>query len=376
MTLRVDHRPPFVTSTTRLAALLLVASLGLLPGCGKVGPPQPPSRITQRTVDLDAVQRGAEVVLLWTTPPLGQREGSSSYITRVEIYRVAEQPDEEPVLDLFEFEDRATVVGVLDRDDIQGQLEQRNRLEFRDPVDLTAVAEIRLRYAIRYFNARGQSAPFSNTVALNPAPVVAMAPTSLRVSAQEQDLIRLEWDPPAANVGGGQPAAVAGYNVYRRTARRAGLGAPLNPDPVTEPAYVDRRFNYGTHYVYVVRALSLGSTGLVESSDSAPLELTPVDTFPPATPEPVTAASANGIVSLFWPNSPERDVVGYNVYRAESEDTPDEEWNKLTPQPITTVTFHDNRVVIGRRYFYRVSALDVFGNESERSATVGEIASP
>ncbi len=47
---------------------------------------------------------------------------------------------------------------------------------------------------------------------------------------------------------------------------------------------------------------------------------------------------------------------------------------KSTPQPITTVTFRDDRVEIGRRYFYRVTAVDRFNNESTPSRTVSETA--
>jgi fibronectin type 3 domain-containing protein len=122
--------------------------------------------------------------------------------------------------------------------------------------------------------------------------------------------------------------------------------------------------------------LSQGANGLIESGDSEPLRFTPVDTFAPAAPEPVTIASANGVISLFWPSAPERDLAGYNVYRAASADAPAEQWIKLTPQPISPVTFRDDRVQIGQTYFYRVTAIDRFNNESKPSRPVGETAHP
>jgi fibronectin type 3 domain-containing protein len=114
----------------------------------------------------------------------------------------------------------------------------------------------------------------------------------------------------------------------------------------------------------------------VESGDSEPIAFTPVDTFPPTAPDPVSIASANGTISLFWPSSPERDVVGYYVYRANSPDAPDGEWIRLTEQPISPVTFRDDRVEIDRAYSYRVTAIDKFKNESRPSKTVTETAHP
>src|SRR5207253_2117586 len=131
-----------------------------------------------------------------------------------------------------------------------------------------------------------------------------------------------------------------------RNAKKANIGELLNAEPITTTTFVDTKLQYGVDYLYVTRALSQGANGLIESADSQPLRFTPKDTFPPSTPEPVTIASANGVISLFWPSAPERDVAGYNVYRASSAEVPPDQWIKLTPQPITPVTFRDDRVQI------------------------------
>ena len=115
---------------------------------------------------------------------------------------------------------------------------------------------------------------------------------------------------------------------------------------------------------------------MIESADSEPLSFTPVDRFAPSAPDPVSIASSNGTISLFWPSSSERDVIGYNVYRAGSADTPDKDWVKLNDQPLTPVTFRDDLVVIDQTYFYRVTAIDRFNNESSRSRVVSETAHP
>ncbi|HSQ19918.1 MAG TPA: fibronectin type III domain-containing protein [Blastocatellia bacterium] len=343
--------------------------------CGKVGSPVPPSRLSERTAELTAVQRGASILLSWPLPVLVQDESSRSFISRVDIYRLAERRDQEAVLDPDDYERTAQIVGVLDRAKIEAQAKSSASLHYTDGVSLTD-SNTRLRYAVRYVNKRDQAAAFSNTVAIEPASAVALPPADLIAKAEVQDAVTISWSPPAANIDGASPASVLGYNIYRRMAKREFAGELLNSEPVTGTSFTDTRFQYMVEYVYYVRALSQGASGLVESADSEPLSFKPVDKFAPSAPKPVSAASANGTISLFWPSSAEQDVIGYNVYRSSSADTPDEQWIKLNDQPLTTVTFRDDLVVIDQMYLYRVTAIDRFNNESERSRVVSEIAHP
>jgi hypothetical protein len=359
--------------------IFIIAFVINLTACGKVGAPVPPTRFTERTADLSAIQRGGRVMLAWPAPTLAAKESDRSYIARVEVFRLREQRDQEPVLDPDDFEDNAQVVGFLDRAQIEAQVKQLGRLEFIDVINLTDVrqmASTRLRYAVRYVNKRDQAALFSNSVAIEPAPGIALPPGGLTIADQRQDAVTLSWAVPEANVDGTQPATVVGYNLYRRNAKKATAGEPLNSEPITSATFTDTKFQYGADYIYVARALSQGANGLIESADSPPLRFTPRDTFPPSTPGPVTIASANGVISLFWPSAPERDVVGYHIYRAGSADAPNDQWIKLTPQPITPVTFRDDRVQIDQPYFYRVTAIDRFNNESTPSPVVSETAHP
>ena len=366
--------------TSLVSLSLALVSCFTTCSCGKVGAPVPPSRITQRTTDLKAVQRGSTVVLSWPSPTLVGAQSSRDYIAHVYVYRLRETRDQEPLLDPDDFEAAADQVGDLDRATVEDWVKTVGALQYTDSIDLKSardVSNLRLRYAVRYINQRGQKSSFSNSVAIEPVGAVAAPPTGLHVESSAQDQVRIEWSPPGSNVDGTRPASVAGYNIYRRTAKREAFARPLNSEPITESHFTDTRFQYKLDYVYVVRALSPGATGLIESGDSEPADLTPVDTYAPAAPEPVSIASANGVISLFWPTSTERDVVGYNIYRAEASEAGDGEWIKLTDQPLSNVTaYRDDRVVIGKRYSYGVAAVDRFGNESARSHAVSETANP
>lgn len=357
--------------------ILLLISL-ICDSCGKVGSPVAPARLTERTSNLSAIQRGSNIQLSWPAPTLVQNESSRLYISRVDIFRLTERRDEEPILDPDDYETAAQVVGFMDRAAIEAQSKTLGHLQFTDAINLTNSRDLsnaRLRYAIRYANGRDQFAALSNTVAVEPTPGIALPPTELRVNAQ-QDAVILSWNPPSANIDGSSPASVVGYNVYRRSARRDTNDSPLNGEPVAATTFTDARFQYLTEYVYSVRALSQGATGLVESADSEPLPYTPVDTFQPSAPDPVSIASANGTISLFWPTSSERDVIGYNIYRANSPDAQSDAWTRLNEQPVSTVTYRDERVVVDQAYSYRVTAIDRFNNESQPSRVVTETAHP
>ena len=326
------------------------------------------------------MQRGSTVVLSWPSPTLVQKESSRDYISLVEVYRLRETKDQEPLLDPDDYEAAADRIWQMDRATIEAQVKILGNLQHADPINLKGAGDestLRLRYAVRYVNERGQKSSFSNSVAIELLAAVAAPPARLLVVASIQDEVKVEWAAPDSNIDGTRPASVVGYNVYRRTAKREAFIKPLNSEPVTESHFTDTKFQYKADYVYVVRALSQGATGLIESADSEPAALTPVDTFAPAAPEPVSLASANGLISLFWPTSQEADVVGYNIYRAESTESGNVEWIKLTAQPLSNVTaFRDDRVVIGKRYSYRVTAVDRFGNESAPSRVVSETANP
>jgi fibronectin type 3 domain-containing protein len=150
----------------------------------------------------------------------------------------------------------------------------------------------------------------------------------------------------------------------------------LNDEPLIEPRFIDRTFQYKNEYSYLVRTLSQGGSGLIESDDSDLITFTPVDTFAPPAPDPVSVASANGTISLFWPTSPAPDVIGYFIYRTETEEAGENDWLKLNAQPVKEVTYHDTKVVIDKKYFYRVTAIDNFKNESPPSKLVSETAHP
>jgi fibronectin type 3 domain-containing protein len=353
---------------------LLVALSPCLPvfltGCGKIGDPQPPiPRAPLIIQELSVTQQGTELVLSF---PL-VRSARSPKLLRIDVYRLIESAGDPAGLSQEAFSERARVINSIEQIPAQ-----TSTITYRDSLDLkTTARNQRYRYAIRLVNAAGQAADFSNYANAEPLLDLSLPPTDLKATQREKE-IELNWSPPPANESGTTPANVAAYNLYRRVGESV---VKLNAEPLAQPRFIDRNFAYGTNYQYTVRSLSLlpGSASLnaaIESNESVPLPHTPKDTFPPVAPGPVTIASIGGIVSLFWPLNQETDIAGYNLYRAEQENTPPEKWVKLNPQLHRTASFRDDRVQVGKQYFYQITAVDIYGNESARSETKSETVNP
>jgi hypothetical protein len=351
----------------RLSVSLSLCLSVFLIACGKVGPPLPPiQRAPLYTEELKVEQRGAHLILSF---PFTRT--SRTQLQRIDVYRLVETLDEPGGLPEEIFSERASVIYSVLSDDIPLN---SSVVVYNDALDIRGEPQNkRYRYAVRMFNTDGQAARFSNYAKIEPLLNLALPPAGL-TAKQGETQIEIAWDPPAGNMNETSPATVVGYNIYRR---EGGAFYKINADPLSEPHFIDRNFQFGANYQYMVRSLSFkpGAASLsesIESDDGPPFDHKPKDTFPPAPPKPVTIASINRLVSLFWPLSSEPDVVGYNIYRTEDESAPPEQWVKLNQDLHRTASFRDDHAQVDKKYFYQITAIDSFGNESARSEMVSE----
>lgn len=348
--------------------LLSAFCLLLLSACGKVGDPLPPIPKAPLIVnELAATQQGTSILLSFPVA----KETRTEKLKRVDIYRLIE-PDTAPQgITADDYLTRAALIASLEEKQIPARASVVN---YVDPIDFKMANDhTRYRYAVRLVNLEDRPADLSNYASLTPLSTVAEPPLGLKANVTQTE-VEITWQPPAANLNGSSPANVAGYNLYRRVDKQL---LKVNAAPLKETRYVEKQFQFGTNYEYIARALSLPRPGapvseMIESNESLPLTIIPKDTFPPTAPTSITIASRGGLISLFWPANPEPDVIGYHLYRSEDEKT----WTKITPRPITTITFSDRQVQIGKRYFYQITAVDNAGNESPRSEAHSEIAEP
>jgi hypothetical protein len=355
----------------RLAFFLLIAGSLLLSACGKRRPPLPPlENIPQRTELLSGVQRGNQVILSWPAPLRNASSGSVQSIRRIDIYRLAEKPSAPLPLTEEEFATRSTLIGSVPYETISTT---GDTIIYVDTLEL-AGEPTRLRYALRYVNAAGQRASFSNFLLIEPAARIASAPTLLNQETNEAG-ITINWKAPAANIDGSTPVNLLGYNVYRIEGAQNEISqTPLNTTLVSGTTYVDKNFSFGEKYTYIVRSVSLGTGGAqVESLNSNAISVETKDVFAPSAPTDIRINAAPGRISLFFPANPERDIAGYNVYRSTDPDLPKERWVKLNDAPLTRTTFQDEAIESGKKYFYYLTAVDTAGNTSAPSEVVSDI---
>jgi predicted phage tail protein len=358
-----DVRPIIVPITLLMAGFLLT-------GCGKRRPPLPPVEgVQQRTELLSGLQRGNQVILSWPAPLRNAPNSSVQSIRRVDVYRLAEKPTAPLALTEEEFGARSTLIGSVTYDEIK---KAKDTLTYIDTLEL-AGQPTRLRYAIRYVNASGQRAAFSNFLLIEPAARIAKPPTLASIGYTET-AITITWQPPAANIDESTPVNLLGYNVYRMDESQTDVGqTPISKALVSGTQFEDKEFKFGANYRYVVRSVSLGTEGAqVESLNSNVLSVSPRDIFPPSAPSALTIAAAPGRLSIFFPANPERDVAGYNLYRSTDPDLPKDQWTKLNSSLLTRTTFQDENVESGKKYYYYLTAVDQTGNVSPPSEVVSE----
>lgn len=147
---------------------------------------------------------------------------------------------------------------------------------------------------------------------------------------------------------------------------------PVNPAPLSAMAATDE-IEFGRPRCYTVRALR-GAAPPVMSEASAPVCVTPIDVFPPATPTSLAAVPSEGAISLIWEPNLELDLGGYLVLRREGSDAT---LRQLTDAPIVDTRFRDTDVKPGMRYIYSVVAIDSqlpLPNMSGESERVEELA--
>jgi hypothetical protein len=342
-------------------------------GCGKRRPPLPPvERVLQRTELLSGAQQGNEVILSWPAPLRNAPDSSVQSIRRIDVYRLAEKPGAPLALTEEEFAARSTLVGSVTFEQIQTA---GDTLTYRDVLEL-AGQPTRLRYALRYVNASGQRAAFSNFLTIEPAARIAQAPALAPDPKLSEDSITLTWQAPTANIDGSTPVNLLGYNVYRMDESQSDTNqVPINSALVSGTQYSDKNFRFGNNYRYIVRAVSLGTGGAqVESLNSNSVGVSARDIFAPAPPERPSIAPdpSFGRLAIFFAANKETDIAGYNLYRSTDPNLPKDQWTKLNQSLLTRTTYQDERVESGKTYYYYLTAVDTAGNVSNPSEVGSE----
>jgi hypothetical protein len=215
-------------------------------------------------------------------------------------------------------------------------------------------------YAVRGVTKSGRPGPPSTRVEL-PLVDPPAQPPAPQAAATETAIV-LTWPTPATT---GRPIA---YNIYK-----TGSQDPINGAPVAEGKYERGGITFGTEECFTLRAVQKFGAVTLESGPSAPVCLTPRDTFPPAAPKGLSIVAGTGTMNLGWDANIEADLAGYVILRGEA---PGDTLQPLTPAPIAATSYEDKTVKPGVRYVYSIVAIDkaLPPNRSAPSARVEETA--
>ena len=348
------------------AAVIIFCCFALL-ACGKKDDPSVPHAIGPEPVKkFRAFARSGGIILAWRPP--------------------TKNTDKTPLLDLESFKIYREEVAAADRckkcpknfrfffeyayKGPRGKVPERELFYYTD----TAIKPGHVySYKIQCLNERNMLGASSETVTVfwdvPPSP-----PSSVRYERKGRAVI-FSWERPATLENGKPLAAGAGFNIYRSMEKGTYEGMPLNPEPLTEPAYQDTPATYDKTYYYVVRTVRQVFDTAIESAPSEELALLYEKLTAPGAPQGLTVIPDRNGMILKWIAKAEQGVAGFNVYR---KDAGAGAFVRLNKELIQENSWSDTTARIGNRYIYAVTAVDqsLRKNESELSEPVSILHLP
>jgi len=360
----------------------------LLASCASPGPPRPPSlHLPEVVTDLTAERVGGEVHLHWTSPAHTTDGFNVPSPMTAEICR-----DPHPKTESAKAAPKGSRAPAAQNapgcEVVTHLVVKPGVTEAKEPLPpgLAADPVALLGYRIRILNPQGRSAGISRA-ALVPAGEAPPPVEGLRAAATRSGAM-IEWQrldspslieldrtllsvPPAK---ASKKSAVAlpddqPVDVRLRSAR--------DEMPAKDPGgTLDLTAVRGQRYLYRaqrIRTVELsGNKFELRGEVSSPVTVEMTDRFAPAAPTglavvPGTEGNA-AVIDLSWQANTEADVAGYNVYRREGSFG----FERLTAKPVLGPAFSDTKAISGSTYIYRVTAVDVSGNESSPSSEVTE----
>lgn len=382
------------TGVVLIGLVVLVALGTAILGCGKKGDPMPaPRTIPQAASDLKVRQRGLEVVAEFAYPkstvaglPLPGIDEVTLYALERPVVPASPAAGATPTApatpaspaspttpaapaslptppvaggalvmpDRREFTLAAKPFLVLSGAELASAISgDRLTVRFRLAEPLAADLPARI-FAVRTHAAGGELSDWSNLAGLLPR--VPPPPPMEFLAIAAKDGVALSWKAGVATpagAGGGN----SGFNLYRRDAARTSYGEPIATLDAAASTTLDSGVTYGRRYIYALTAIGTREP-LAESALSVEREIDYQDRFAPLPPAELSALGSVGEVRLVWPASPDPDVAGYVVERAD----PDADFHRVNAEPVAALEFTDRGLASGFTFRFRVAAIDKSGN--------------
>ncbi len=374
-----------LAKTVALSALCV-----LLAGCAQTGPPLPPSlELPKAPGDLRASRKGNRVTLTWSEPTQTTDHQGVRYLGPTLVCREAapEMASCGPPV--------ATVPAPISTAKRKSKKKEAQKANSAHPPPLTFVDTLptnllqpsptaEITYAVEVLNRNDRSAGLSNRVHV-PA-VITLPPPSDLGATLTGDGVVLGWTESgkAASTSASSPGIEFRYRIYRfeETAGDKSSGKDVIAGEVAlgqagAVHFTDSGFEWEKTSLYHLTVVTVvkrsASEVQVEGDDSPQVRVVAHDIFPPSVPVGLQAVySGEGqkpFIDLIWAPVTNADLAGYNVFRSEGGSA---NIVKLNSELVKPPSYRDFAVMSGKIYTYAVSAVDMRGNESARSAETSE----
>ena len=340
-------------------------------GCGVPGAPQPPSTGIPKFVgDLKAERKGDTVTLTWTTPT----ETSDGELIRKPgkmLVQRALPTEPEPALNFQTITELPLQPALKE--------ERGSQATAMDSVTGLLQTGANADYAVYTVLAQSRSGKSFGLPNRASVPLVLTLRTPQNVRAEPVPTgIRITWDQAWPPKRESKLTVQYAWRVMRKQegANDSVMVRQLNAGNEAI-VLVDDGIEWEKTYQYWIVPVTLWQDGSrkgeVESDDSPIATIFAHDTFPPVAPTGMQAVYSalpeRSFIDLTWTPNGEADLAGYNIYRHVGNEAA----MKINSELVKTPRFADPAIRSGMRYFYSVSAVDLRGNESAKSAETSEL---
>jgi hypothetical protein len=365
----------------RLTAKLALALLwvAVLVGCASTGAPMPPSlELPKPPSDVRATRKGENVYVTWTVPAETTDRQRVRHLGPTRICRSLEPAIQQCGRSVGGVVTPSPAARPEKESGGDHKASERSIGSYIDNLPASLEKENptgEVTYAVEVLNTNGRSAGLSNQVRVPTVPTLP-PPSDFAAQLTSDGVVIAFTGLPER-----QEAQEIShrYRIYRREegSDRDTLLAESPLDTPGKVRTVDHSFEWEKTYDYRSTVVTIVSrpgkpTLAVEGDDTPAIKIFAHDIYPPAVPTGLQAVFSGPrqrpFIDLLWAPDTDADLAGYNVYRREEGGQP----AKINSELVKAPAYRDTEVQRRKRYFYSVAAVDLRGNESERSEEANE----